>query len=728
MNDATLRLPVQLKRTVAIWLVFCGYFFYDLPARPLGLALNVTDKVVMAAFQLLRDIDGEREIRQVAQVLQAFVRREWPRLRHRFRDDVEKFALKFFLPARDVAYWLQDHPDDWAFLPYEDGGPVMERLILMEALEDSISAQVARQQHGVCALCGMELFPGLLRWRELSDDECRFKPPMRPPEHNNVHVVRISIYRDKERVSVCSSCKTRDPARPVPMLDPIPKEVLAVPTAFRHYLSALSLWMKREHGPGFSKVIGMTSCASRALSLKHQTSTLGIFLSSIRPDELLRNNVAEGERITGLLRDALRALIDGGCLVLRHLFSMYELGMSSVAMADKAPLADDATGQYASLLQRKTAGPAQILMPDYDLPQEDASIPESERVIGVQQSRPAPLLPTSTETGSGNSSSSEAVSIHVAILSGDPGAAKAVAADAEDKMDFATMQDVHFLEKLFPWLFPLSRGGFSKPASTWGWSIGHFLKWAVLNQDHRFRNCAEFVFAVLDRKFAEMIIGANSNTGGTYKQTHERGAPTVREAQDFFQRFSWLPPSIPGSESYFKAKRRTLFAIRAFKKREASVFVTMTFNPHWPEVVDMVARNGGGVYWQYPGDCAIIFHNRLRQVADCLWGKKSVFGLEGAVEEYWMRVEEQGRWEGLHVHILLWLSVNAEANLHNVVWSKMPPVGHPVRPLVQQLHLHKHTPDYCGGEGRCRFGYPQPQHEEAVWHVDDLPPSKATFL
>jgi hypothetical protein len=95
-----------------------------------------------------------------------------------------------------------------------------------------------------------------------------------------------------------------------------------VPTAFRHYLAALSLRMKRQHGQGFAKVIGMTSCASRALSLKHQTSTLGIFLSSIRPDELLRDNEREGQRITGLLQAALRALIDSGCLVLRHLFSM----------------------------------------------------------------------------------------------------------------------------------------------------------------------------------------------------------------------------------------------------------------------------------------------------------------------------------------------------------------------------------------------------------------------
>ena len=67
----------------------------------------------------------------------------------------------------------------------------------------------------------------------------------------------------------------------IPDLDPVLRAVQAVPAAFRHYLSALTLWMERDHGQGFAKVIGMTSSASRALNLKHQASTLGIFLEFV---------------------------------------------------------------------------------------------------------------------------------------------------------------------------------------------------------------------------------------------------------------------------------------------------------------------------------------------------------------------------------------------------------------------------------------------------------------
>jgi hypothetical protein len=583
MNDVTASLPLNMKRMVAMWLLFCGHLFAYLPPRPLGEALDVTGETLRLARDALCGEDGDKEIRRVARELQTFVRKQWQALEHRMRSDMEKFALQFRLPLPDVKFWLKGLGDDWAFLLYEDCGPVMERLLILEAMRDSTTEQIRVRRHAVCAICGIELFPGQEYWRELRENQQRFKPPQHEPDDWNVHVVRTCSRGGKKRVSVCTTCKTRGPALPIPELDPIPLAVQAVPTAFRHYLSALTLWMKRDHGQGFAKVIGMTSCASRALNLKHQASTLGIFLSSIRPDELLRKNVAEGQRITGLLQSALRSLIDGGCLVLRHLFSMYELGLSSVAIVDKAELANDATGHVALLLQRKEVGPAQIVMPDYDAAQEDPSV---EHMIGLQQNRPP--LP-STETGSGNSSDG-GVSVHIGVLSQDPRAAVAL---QDDKMDFAPMQDPYWLEKLFPWLFPRSRGGFAKPNKTWGWTIGQFTKWA-------------------------------------------------------------------------------------YRKCEASVFVTMTFNPNWPEVVEMVQCNGGGSYWQYPGDCAIIFYTRLRQIMQYLWGDKSVFGGKGAVEDYWLRVEEQGRWGGLHVHIFMWLSRAARANLANLVCATMPPCCHPL--------------------------------------------------
>ncbi len=99
-----------------------------------------------------------------------------------------------------------------------------ERLEILEAGEDSIFAQLARRRHAVCAVCGMELFPDMVLWRELREHERRFKPPRNEPDDMSVHV---SHHRGKDCVSVCSSCKTRDPQLPVPFLDPVPPEVTA---------------------------------------------------------------------------------------------------------------------------------------------------------------------------------------------------------------------------------------------------------------------------------------------------------------------------------------------------------------------------------------------------------------------------------------------------------------------------------------------------------------------
>jgi hypothetical protein len=74
----------------------------------------------------------------------------------------------------------------------------------------------------------MELFPDMIHWRELRESERRFQPPQHEPEDMSEHVVRVAHHRGKERVSVCASCKTQDPALPVPFLDPIPEEVQAV--------------------------------------------------------------------------------------------------------------------------------------------------------------------------------------------------------------------------------------------------------------------------------------------------------------------------------------------------------------------------------------------------------------------------------------------------------------------------------------------------------------------
>lgn len=250
MNDTTVVLPARMKRKVAMWLAWRGYFYFDLPAWPLAAALGVMDPLVTAVFDVLRGEDGEREIRQVARDLQDFVRNEWDRLQHRF--DVAAMAQRFRLPLDDVKFWLQQHPPDMAFVLYEGVCSVMERLLIMEAMEDNISAQLARQQKSVCSLCGIELFVGQVCWRELTWEQQRFRPPHVGPDPE-IHAVRISVFREKERVSVCSACKTRDPALNIPPLDPIPQAVSDIPRAYRHYLSVLSLWMKRDHGQGFAK-------------------------------------------------------------------------------------------------------------------------------------------------------------------------------------------------------------------------------------------------------------------------------------------------------------------------------------------------------------------------------------------------------------------------------------------------------------------------------------------
>ena len=112
----------------------------------------------MAAFHVLRGEGGDEEIRRVAGMLQVFVREQWQALKHRM--DMQKFALLFRLPFPDVEFWLQSNlGDDSAFWLYEQCGPVMQRLLILEAMEDCTSEQIRIRCHAVCAICGIELFP-----------------------------------------------------------------------------------------------------------------------------------------------------------------------------------------------------------------------------------------------------------------------------------------------------------------------------------------------------------------------------------------------------------------------------------------------------------------------------------------------------------------------------------------------------------------------------------------
>ena len=135
------------------------------------------------------------------------------------------------------------------------------------------------------------------------------------------------------------------------------------------------------------------------------------------------------------------------------------------------------------------------------------------------------------------------------------------------------------------------------------------------------------------------------------------------------------------------------------------LFITMTCNPQWPEIVSALPP---GSHWRHHQDiCARVFWLKFKSMMSDILDKHIL----GKVVAYVYRIEWQAR--GLpHVHLLLILAsaLLSARMIDAVVSAEVPdPEAHPeLHQLVQDFMLH--TPCDQDPDAGCRAGKPCKRH------------------
>ena len=169
-----------------------------------------------------------------------------------------------------------------------------------------------------------------------------------------------------------------------------------------------------------------------------------------------------------------------------------------------------------------------------------------------------------------------------------------------------------------------------------------------------------------------------------------------------------LPATFFGSPRYMFEKQMDSMAIlRRYGK--ASIFVTMTTNPQWSEIVSNIYPNQSSV--DRPDIVSRVFSLKQKVLIDLIT-KKNIFG--ECVADVW-NLEYQKRLLQ-HTHNLFWLKENMlnPATIDNLVWAEIPcPVQYPnLHKLVLQFMVHgpcgHHNPSSpCMINGSCCKHYPK---------------------
>jgi hypothetical protein len=141
------------------------------------------------------------------------------------------------------------------------------------------------------------------------------------------------------------------------------------------------------------------------------------------------------------------------------------------------------------------------------------------------------------------------------------------------------------------------------------------------------------------------------------------------------------------------------------------LFVTMTANPHWPEIVGSIPS---GSHWSHhPDIVARVFYMKLQAMIDIIVHQK----LFGVVLAYVYRIEWQAR--GMpHAHCLFILQnkLLSPRQIDTIVWAEIPcPLRFPVlHAIVCQRMIHDpcdlNDQAHClhkNGKGTCYRHFPK---------------------
>ncbi|OWY97223.1 Helitron helicase [Phytophthora megakarya] len=182
-----------------------------------------------------------------------------------------------------------------------------------------------------------------------------------------------------------------------------------------------------------------------------------------------------------------------------------------------------------------------------------------------------------------------------------------------------------------------------------------------------------------------------------------------------------ISPSFTGEPRYMYQRFSDAMAT-VRETRAPSLFITMTYNPNWPEIKENLFRRGQKAS-DRPDIVARVFMQKLKELNKDL--DEGVFGIQAARVHV---VEYQKR--GLpHAHILLILRpvdkpVSAE-DVDNLVWAELPDKDK--YPELYETVISSMMYGSCGEQnprspcmknGRCSKKFPKPFSEETTMSED----------
>ena len=171
----------------------------------------------------------------------------------------------------------------------------------------------------------------------------------------------------------------------------------------------------------------------------------------------------------------------------------------------------------------------------------------------------------------------------------------------------------------------------------------------------------------------------------------------------------YLPANFVGGRAWSENNVANCLALAA-TLGQPTLFVTVTCNPHWPEIQEALLP--GQTYPDRPIIVNRVFHARLQQIMTDLRGLFPDVG----PPSYWIKVIEFQKRGLPHAHILLRypLELSLPESIDSVV-SACRPMREEDAALIDTFMRHRHpSPDrpkaYCqreiDGERVCKYGYP----------------------
>ncbi len=187
-----------------------------------------------------------------------------------------------------------------------------------------------------------------------------------------------------------------------------------------------------------------------------------------------------------------------------------------------------------------------------------------------------------------------------------------------------------------------------------------------------------------------------------------------------------LPPTHTGSPRFYRQSFNNVMAV-AHEKGKPDLFITMTCNPKWAEIVDSLEHGQTAI--DRPDVAARVFHAKAKALIDDVKSK----GMFGRCVAHYAAIEWQKR--GLpHIHCLFWLSaedaLTCAEKIDRVISAEFPdPQADPeLFEVVTRHNVHgpcglynPRSPCMDAATKKCRKHYPLDTRQETLVVEDQYP-------